>query len=139
MINPNALTYTFSTVEYKMYYKGIYIGGAGTNKEKAHYSNRKLYKELAEVEMQRLLNGVGIPSMYDAIRKIDNTPMVYVVEQSIGCSTGCRTFVGAYSTFEKAEEAKEKHRKKDICGITANYEIHCIELDKMIDKIYMEW
>ena len=139
MINPNALTYTYSSVEYKMYYKGIYIGGAGTNKEKAHYSNRKLFKESAEIEKQRLLNGVGIPSMHDAIREIDSRPMIYVVEQSIGYSTGHRLFVGAYSTFEKAEEAKEEHRKKDICGITAHYEIHCIELDKMIDKVYIEW
>ena len=34
MINPNAITYTCSSREYKMYYKGIYIGGAGTITEK---------------------------------------------------------------------------------------------------------
>lgn len=140
MINPNAITYICSSREYKMYYKGIYIGGAGTIAEKKpRHSNVKLYKELAEVEKQRLLNGLGTKLMLDAIREIDSKPMVYVVEQSIGCSIGSKTFVGIYSTFEKEEEAKEEHRKKDICGTAANYKINCIELDKMIDEIYMEW
>ncbi len=136
MINPNAITYTYGQQGYMLYYKGFPIGGAGTNNEKAHYSNRKLYQEQAEIEKQRLLNGLGNKFMLDAIREIDSKPMVYVVEQSLGCSIGHRLFVGAYSTFEKAEEAKQEHYNKHLCG---NYEIHCIELDKMIDKIYMEW
>ena len=137
MINPNAITYTCTRQGYMLYYKGIAIGGAGTDTEKTpRWTNVKLYKEQAEIEKQRLLGGIGRPSMYDAIREIDNKPMVYVVEQSVGCSIGSRTFVGAYSTFEKAEEAKQEHYNKHICG---NYEIHCIELDKMIDKVYMDW
>ena len=74
--------------------------------------------------------------MYDAIQEIDNKHMVYIVIKSVGLSSGSKTFVGAYSTFEKAEEAKQEHYNKHLCG---DYKIHCIELDKMIDEIYMEW
>lgn len=137
MINPNTITYSYTSRGYTMYYKGLPIGGAGTITEKKPYwTNISVYKKLAEVEKQRLLNGTGSKLMYDAIHEIDNKPMVYVIEQSIGCSIGSRTFVGAYSTFEKAEEAKQDHYNKHFCGI---YKIHCIELDKMIDKIYIEW
>ena len=137
MINPNALTYTYTSRGYTMYYKGLPIGGAGTDTEKKpHRSNVRLYKELAEIDKQRLLNGTGSKLMYDAIREIDSKPMIYIVIKSVGYSMGSRTLVGAYSTFEKAEEAKQEHYNKHFCG---DYEIHCIELDKMIDKIYMEW
>ncbi len=137
MINPNALTYTYSSKGYMLYYKDIPIGGAGTDTEKKpHRSNVRLYKELAEIDKQRLLNGIGSKLMYDAIREIDNKPMVYVVIKSVGYSTGTKIFVGVYSTFEKAEEAKQEHYSKNFCG---DYKIHCIELDKMVDEIYMEW
>lgn len=137
MINPNAITYTCTSRGYTMYYKDLPIGCAGTiTEKKPRWTNIRVYRELAEVEKQRLLNGIGYKHMYDAIREIDSKPMVYVVIKSVGCSTGSETFVGIYSTFEKAEEAKQEHYSKNFCG---DYKIHCIELDKMIDEVYVEW
>ena len=135
MISPNAITYTCTRKGYMLYYKGISIGGAGTDNEKARWSNVQLYKEQAEIEKQRLLNGIGIKDMLDAIREINSKPMVYILTQTIGCSTGQKTFVGAYSTFEKAEEAKQTHKDH----IHSGYKIHCIELDKMVNEVYVEW
>lgn len=135
MINPNAITYTYNQQGYMLYYKDRPIGGAGTDNEKAHYSNRKLYKEQAELERQRLLNGLGRKDMLDAIKEIDSKPMIYVLTQTLGCSIGSKTFIGAYSTFEKAEEAKQNHKDHTWSG----YQIHCIELDQMVDEVYMEW
>lgn len=135
MINPNAITYTYTRNGYMLYYKDRPIGGAGTDNEKAHLSNLKLYKEQAELEKQRLLNGICNKYMLDAIQEIDSKPMIYVLTQTIGCSIGSKTFIGAYSTFEKAEEVKQNHDNHTLGG----YQIHCIELDKMVDEVYMEW
>lgn len=136
MINPNAITYTCTRNGYMLYYKDRPIGGAGTDTEKKpHWSNMKLNKEQAELEKQRLLNGIGRKDMLDAIQEIDSKPMIYVLTQTLGCSIGSKTFIGAYSTFEKAEEAKQNHKNHWHEG----YKIHCIELDKMVDEVYMEW
>lgn len=71
-INPSDISYAYSTKGYMMYYKGKPIGGAGIDKSaKGNRGNLKLFKQQAELEKQRILNGIISKYMLKEIQKID--------------------------------------------------------------------
>lgn len=71
-INPTDIHYSYDSRGYMMYYKDKPIGGAGINKKaKGCLANVKLFKEQAELEKNRILNGFINSYMLENIRKID--------------------------------------------------------------------
>lgn len=59
MINPNDIHYAYDTHGYMLYYKDKPIGGAGIDKSaKGCSANLKLFREQAEIDKQRILNGI---------------------------------------------------------------------------------
>ena len=71
-INPNDIHYSYDTRGYMMYYKGKPIGGAGLAKGVSGCrANLKLFKEQADLEKRRIVNGFISKYMLEAIQKID--------------------------------------------------------------------
>lgn len=71
-INPSDIHYSYNTRGYMMYYKDKPIGGAGLgNGVRGCRANLKLFKEQAEVEKRRILNGFISEYMLKEIQKID--------------------------------------------------------------------
>lgn len=71
-INPSDIHYSYDTRGYMMYYKGKPIGGAGLGKGVSGCrANLKLFKEQAELEKRRIVNGLISKYMLEAIQKID--------------------------------------------------------------------
>lgn len=63
---------------------------------------------------------------------------VFALTFTIGISSGSKTFLGLFSTKEKAEEKVEKHAKK--YGYTKHhYGIEEFEIDKEINITIAEW
>lgn len=63
---------------------------------------------------------------------------VYALEYACGFESGFRELIGLYSANEKAEEAKIKDIKKNA-RFEWNYKITPIQIDKAINKVYVEW
>lgn len=71
-INPNDIHYSYDTRGYMMYYKGKPIGGAGLAKGVSGCrANLKIFKEQAEIEKRRIINGLISAYTLMEIRKID--------------------------------------------------------------------
>ena len=71
-IHPNDIHYSYNTRGYMMYYKDKPIGGAGISKEaKGCRANLKLFREQAEIEKRRIVNGIINRYMLKEIQKID--------------------------------------------------------------------
>ena len=71
-INPNDIHYSYDTRGYMMYYKDKPIGGAGLAKGVSGCrANLKLFKQQAEVEKRRIVNGIISEYMLKQIQKID--------------------------------------------------------------------
>lgn len=71
-MNPNDITYTYSTRGYMLYYKGKPIGGVGILPEaKGCRSNVKLYRDYAENEKRKILSGFVNEMFSSAMKKID--------------------------------------------------------------------
>lgn len=71
-INPKDIHYSYDTRGYMMYYKDKPIGGAGLGKGvKGCRANLKLFREQAEIEKRRILNGVISNYMLEQIQKIN--------------------------------------------------------------------
>ncbi len=72
-MNPKDLNYEYNTKGYMLYYKDHPIGGAGIDKHaKGCRANLKLFRDLAELEKNKLLSGRGEKRYLDEIRKIDS-------------------------------------------------------------------
>ena len=72
IINPSDIHYSYDTRGYMMYYKGKPIGGAGLGKGVSGCrANLKLFKEQAEIEKRRIVNGIISEYMLKEIKKID--------------------------------------------------------------------
>lgn len=72
-INPSDIHYSYDTRGYMMYYKDKPIGGAGLAKGVSGCrANLKLFKEQAELEKRRILNGIISKYMLEEIQKNDN-------------------------------------------------------------------
>ena len=73
MFNPDNLSYSYDKKGYKLFYKGVCIGGAGISKEaKGCISDIKLFKELAEREVNRIKHGVNCDIYLHRIQAIES-------------------------------------------------------------------
>lgn len=71
-INPNDIHYSYDTRGYMLYYKDKPIGGAGLGKGVSGCrANLKLFKEQAEIEKRRIVNGIISEYMLKKIQKIN--------------------------------------------------------------------
>lgn len=63
---------------------------------------------------------------------------VFALTFTVGISSGSKTFLGIFSTEEKAEERAEKHAKK-FAYSKDHYNIEKVEIDKEEEIVFCEW
>ena len=63
---------------------------------------------------------------------------VYAVIYECGCSTGYKEFVVVFSSPEKADEISVAREKKYDNG-TGKRKIVPIEVDEIVERVYVEW
>ena len=63
---------------------------------------------------------------------------VFALTFIVGISSGSETFLGLFSTKERAEEKAERHAKK-YGYAKHHYKIEEIEIDKEVNIIIVEW
>lgn len=63
---------------------------------------------------------------------------VFALTFVVGVSSGMETFLGLFSTIEKAEEIADKHARK-MSYTKDHYRIEKIEIDKETNIIIAEW
>ena len=71
------ITYNYGYFGYMIKYKGKNIGGAGTKeKGKKTQANLKYNKDMAELEMRNIMEGIISTYMAESIRKIEEEESV---------------------------------------------------------------
>lgn len=63
---------------------------------------------------------------------------VYALIFSIGISSGYKELIGIFDSIGKAEDSKNKHMKK-YSHAEHHYKIKEIEINKIINDVFMEW